>query len=317
MNDFHLATPVALTIFNRPNTTRMVFAEIAKAKPPLLLIVADGPRTDRAEEAGACAAAREIVEDVDWDCEVLTNFSEVNLGCKQRISSGLDWVFHKVEEAIILEDDCVPHPTFFRFCEELLHRYRHDERIMMVAGNNFGLKQERHNDGYCFSRYASIWGWATWRRAWKHYDVDMKMWPVIRDGNLLRDILGDSRAAACWADSFEGIYEGPVDTWDVQWEFACWIQRGLTILPCVNLVSNVGFDAQATHTKSTTHRQANMPVQAMAFPLRHLPFVIRDARVDDFIEKSVFHVPVSTVLTRAIPKVGRFVSHLVSRRLAE
>jgi hypothetical protein len=165
MADFQLTTPVAFLIFNRPDTTAKVFEAIRQAKPPKLLVVADGPRPDRPDDIEKCKAARGVVEQVDWDCEVLRNYSDVNLGCKKRVSSGLDWVFNTVEEEIILEDDCLPHPTFFRFCEELLDYYRHDERIMVISGDNFQFGRNCTEYSYYFSRYNHCWGWSTWRRS--------------------------------------------------------------------------------------------------------------------------------------------------------
>ena len=152
------STPVAFIIFNRPDTTKRVFAEIAKARPPKLLVIADGPRADHPADVEKCAAVRAIIDGVDWDCEVLKNYSDVNLGCKRRVSSGLDWVFDTVEEAIILEDDCLPHPTFFRFCEEMLEKYRDDKRIAMISGDNLQFGRKRTGYSYYFSRYPHIWG---------------------------------------------------------------------------------------------------------------------------------------------------------------
>src|SRR5665648_587346 len=169
MSNFQLKTPVAFIIFNRPETTRRVFAEIAKARPTKLLVIADGPRATHPDDAEKCAVVRAIIDGVDWDCEVLKNYSDVNLGCKRRVSSGLDWVFDTVEEAIILEDDCLPHPTFFRFCEEMLAKYRDDKRIAMISGDNFQFGKKRTEYSYYFSRYTHIWGWASWRRAWDNY----------------------------------------------------------------------------------------------------------------------------------------------------
>ncbi len=158
-----IRTPVALIIFNRPDTTERVFAEIAKARPPKLFIIADGPREDRPGEAERCASARAIVDRVDWNCEVQKNYSDVNLGCGARPATGISWVFDQVEEAIILEDDCIAHPTFFRFCDELLEKYRDDERIMHIAGNNFQFGNQRTSFSYFFSHHNICWGWASWR----------------------------------------------------------------------------------------------------------------------------------------------------------
>ena len=308
MNEFRLDTTVAIVIFNRPDTTARVLAEIARAKPPRLLVIADGPRADRPDEQAKCQATRAIIERVDWDCDVLTNYSEVNLGCKRRVSSGLDWAFQTVEQAIILEDDCLPHPTFFRFCQELLEKYKDDERITMVSGDNFQFGRKRTDYSYYFSHYCHVWGWATWRRAWQYYDVDMKLWPSIRDGNWIRDVLKDDRAAIRWAKTFEVMHQGLVDTWDVQWVFASWIQNGLAILPNTNLISNIGFSPNATHTTSSTSSLANLPTEAIEFPLLHPPFMVRDSLADDITERSLFNATFSSLLQRVLVKVQRTAS---------
>jgi hypothetical protein len=186
MNSGSIKTPVAFIIFNRPQTTEAVFAEIARARPRQLLVIADGARTDHPDDSEKCSAARAVINRVNWDCDVSTNYAETNLGCKQRVSSGLDWVFGLVEKAIILEDDCLPEPTFFHFCQELLERYCDDWRVMHISGDNFQLGHRRSSDSYYFSRYSHVWGWATWQRAWKFYDVEMKLWPDFRDRNWLR-----------------------------------------------------------------------------------------------------------------------------------
>jgi hypothetical protein len=275
-------TPVAFFIFNRPDVTARVFAEIARARPSQLLVVADGPRPNQAGESDACTAARAIVERVDWRCEVLTNFSERNLGCKARLSSGLDWVFEKVETAIILEDDCLPHPTFFRFCEEVLEKYRDDERIMTINGHSFlpAGKTVRHS--YYFSNYVHVWGWASWRRAWQFYDVQMKFWPVLREGRWLWDHLRHKTVAEYWRNQFDEVAGGRNDTWDYQWMFTCWAQNGLAVAPAVNLVSNIGFGNDSSHTREPTSAVAGLPVYEMPFPLSHPPYVIRDYEADDF-----------------------------------
>jgi hypothetical protein len=277
MESASLKTPIAFLIFNRPEMTRKVFAEIARAKPERLLIVADGPRTP--SESELCRAARAVVAAVDWNCEVLTNYAEVNLGCKRRVSSGLDWVFSLCGEAIILEDDCVPHPTFFRFCEELLERYRDDERVPMICGNSF-LSAKPAADRYYFSRYGHVWGWATWRRMWQHYDVTIGAWPQLRETTWLEDVLGEPGAAAYWRSRFEGTYAGEVDTWDYQWFFNCWVQNGLAVIPARNMVTNIGFGEDATHTKAAVETMSYLPAEPMTFPLRHPEIMVRDREED-------------------------------------
>ena len=299
---FRLTTAVALLIFNRPQTTRRVFDVIRQVRPRRLLVVADGPRPGRAGEAELCRAARSIIDSVDWDCEVLRNFSDSNLGCRRRVATGLAWVFDSVEEAIVLEDDCVPHPTFFPFCQELLERYRSDVRVMAISGDNFQLGRPRTRHSYYFSRYNHIWGWASWRRAWHHYDPDLTLWPEIRDERLLEDILEDPAAVAYWTRAFEAAYTGTIDSWDYHWTLTCWIRSGLTVLPSVNLVSNIGFDQNATHTVHDS-RFAELPAEPMNFPLRHPPFVVRSARADSLTQKTMFSPPDLT--TRILNRLRR------------
>jgi len=292
MPDFQLTTPVAFIIFNRPDTTERVFAEIAKAKPPKLVVVGDGPRANRPGEAEKVSAARAIIQRVDWDCEVLTHFSEVNLGCKRRVSSGIDWIFEQVEEAIILEDDCLPAPTFFRFCQEMLERYRHDQRIGMISGDNFQFGRRRNDDSYYFSKYTHIWGWASWRDRWVgSYDVTMAKWPRIRDEGWLADMVGNEREAVFWQKIFERVHRGEIDTWDYQWVFTNWVEGRMNILPAVNLISNIGFDGNATHTTGESEL-ANLGRDPMRFPLAHPPGVFKNIQADQFSEIKCFRVPI-------------------------
>lgn len=283
-----MKTAVAFLIFNRPNATEKVFQAIRQSQPPILLLVADGPRKDKVGEAEKCAATRAIIDKVDWQCKVITNFADENLGCKLRVSSGLNWVFEQVEEAIILEDDCLPDPTFFRFCEELLERYKDDKRIMAISGNNLQFGLRRNNDSYYFSRYFHCWGWASWRRAWQHYDVEMKLWPSIRDSGWLKDLLQDTYAEKYWTKLFQSTYQGCINTWDYQWVFTCWIQNGLIISPNVNLVSNIGFGKEATHTQDTNNILANMRINSLIFPLKHPISFIRNNQADKYIENYIF-----------------------------
>jgi hypothetical protein len=294
MPTWQLKTPVAFIIFNRPDTAQQVFAEIAKARPPILLVVGDGPRANREEEAGKVADTRGIIKRVDWDCEVLTNFSEVNLGCKRRVSTGIDWVFDQVEKAIILEDDCLPDPTFFRFCQEMLERYRDDKRIGMISGDNFQFGRRRNDDSYYFSKYVHVWGWASWRDRWAgSYDVTMARWPRIRDEGWLGDIVGNRSEAAYWHNIFESVHRGDIDTWDYQWLFANWLEGRMSILPAVNMISNLGFDKNATHTIAVDRGLSNLRRNPMGFPLIHPPGVFRNIQADQFSERMYFRIPLT------------------------
>jgi hypothetical protein len=287
-----IETPVVLLIFNRPSCTERVFAAIRQAKPSQLLVIADGPRSDRPDDLQKCAAARAIVDRVDWDCEVFKNFSELNLGCGIRPATGISWAFELVDRAIILEDDCIPHPDFFRFCDELLERYRDDERVMHISGNNFWADKYHQEQSYLFSRYTLSWGWATWKRAWQHYDFDLKIWSQMTPKNrheLLKNLLGDEHAAKTWAKIFQDVTDLNLGCWDYQWTLACWLQESLNIVPNVNLVTNVGFDADATHTSSAQTNSVDcphlsIPATAIDFPLTHPPSVARNIPIDRVIQ---------------------------------
>ena len=283
MNHWKLKTPVAFLIFNRPGTTAKVFEKIREAQPSVLLVVADGPRKNHPYDGENCKKVRAIIEGVDWECEVRKNYAGENLGCRDRVSSGLDWVFSMVEEAIILEDDCLPHPTFFRYCEELLGRYRYDERISHVSGTNLLFGKERMGYSYHFSLYGYIWGWASWRRSWIGYDVNMTLWPEIRNGGWLQDILGNERFVRHWQQMFEKAYQHGIDTWDYQWVFHCWANHRLAILPNVNLISNIGSGENATHPTQKSPWN-NLKADSMTFPLAHPPFIVRDSVSDDQTE---------------------------------
>jgi hypothetical protein len=193
-----------------------------------------------------CKAARSVATQVDWPCEILTNISDANLGCKKRISSGLNWVFDQVEEAIILEDDCVPHSSFFRYCDLLLERYRNDDRVMMITGTNYLLDHVAIRESYFFSRYYSIWGWATWRRAWRKYDITMKDWNLLKTQDQLKCFYSQDFVRNYMTRMFDKAYKNMIDTWDIQWFYACLFNNGLSVVPARNLISNVGLEG--THT---------------------------------------------------------------------
>ncbi len=283
-----LQTPVALIIFNRPQTTQRVFAEIARAKPRHLLIVADGPRTS--EEAERCAAARAIINQVDWDCELLTDLADNNLGCKQRMFSGLNLAFTHYEDVIILEDDCLPQPSFFRFCAELLERYRHEPRVMAISGNNFlpPRLQRRMRDSYYFSQIPHIWGWASWRRVWELYDWEIKRWPALRATDWLARRSRNPHFKTYWEHVFDESFRRETNAWDFQLTFTCLLHEGLSAMPRVNLVSNIGFGDDATHTKDTQSLFANWPVGELQFPLNHPTKLEHNVAADEFTFRQNF-----------------------------
>lgn len=304
MSGSQLKTPVAIFIFNRPETTERVFTEVARVKPTMLLVVADGPRPGFGGESQRCLAARAIVNRIDWPCEILTNYADTNMGCRLRVSSGLDWVFENVDEAIILEDDCVPNPTFFRFCGELLDIYRNNCRVMHISGDNFQYGRKRGNDSYYFSRYPHVWGWATWRRAWRHYDVNMRLWTSARDKSVYLDSFRTEGERRFWRETWDAVSAGRVDTWDYQWVFACVAHGGMAVMPNLNLVSNIGFGPGSTHT-TTAGPGASLPTKDLSFPLRHPIIVATDDEADQFTARIFFTR--QTRLVRALRRVWRVV----------
>jgi hypothetical protein len=246
---------------------------IAAARPARLLLIADGPRADRAGEAERCKEVRKIITSVDWPCEVVTNFAAENMGCRRRVVSGLNWVFSQVEEAIILEDDCLPDTTFFRFCSELLDRYRDIHNVGMISGFNPLEKSFPFKYSYYYSVMPSIWGWATWKRAWQQYDEHMRTWPAVKDAGLLGLVFEDRKTTAYWSSVFDAMYQGTgPNTWDYQWFYTCWTLGFLNIIPSRNLIENIGFGAEATHTM-WFDRDRSVPCGPIGFPLEHPPAI--------------------------------------------
>ncbi len=298
MSDRRLETAVAFVIFNRPEATARVFAAIAQARPAKLLVIADGPRRDRPGEETACAATRAVIDRVDWDCAVLKEYSPINLGLRRRLASGLDWVFDTVEEAIVLEDDCLPDQTFFPFCAELLSRYRTDPRVAHVGGTNHQLGRRRGAGSYYFSIYPHVWGWASWRRAWRHFDTGLAAWPALRESDLLRALLPDHNRVRYWRRILDRAAAGKVDAWSYQWMLACWSQEALSVVPNVNLVSNIGFGVDSTHTKCV-NPFAGQPTEPVPFPLVHPSHVGRDAAADRLTEARVYKPFVPRMIEKA------------------
>ena len=254
-------TPVLFLVFNRPETTSKVFEMIRKAKPPRIYIACDGPRNNRKNEIEKIAEVKKIVTNVDWTCQVYTLFRNRNLGCKKAVSEAISWFFKNENQGIILEDDCLPHIEFFSFCEELLNYYKEDEKIICITGDNFQEGKIRSDASYYFSKYNHCWGWATWRRAWKKYDGDLINWPNWSKSDAWLNHTSDKLERKFWSKIFNQVYSGKIDTWDYSWLFSAWFQNALTVTPNVNLVSNIGFGPNSTHTNDANDKAANIPTK--------------------------------------------------------
>lgn len=279
--------PVTLFIFNRPIETEKVFQRIRSIKPSRLFIVSDGPRLNNEVETDLVLLCREIVSRIDWECEISTNFSDHNMGCRRRVISGLDWVFSMVEYSIILEDDCLPHPDFFSFADELLQRFANDERVGAISGTNLLLENSDSGTSYLFSRFPSIWGWGTWGRVWKMYDGEILDWPEQQKAHLLRETLSNKRAIDHWERSLNGVYNHQIDTWDYQFAYLLWKTKQLSVIPRNNLISNIGFGANATHTFDKSSPMSNMATFPMSYPLVHPSKVATDSQFDHEIQSQL------------------------------
>jgi hypothetical protein len=243
---------ILFLVFNRPETTAKVFDAIKEAKPSRLFISADGPRTDKTGEKEKTEAVRKITESIDWPCEVHRNYPETNLGCRKAVSSGITWFFNQVDEGIILEDDTLPDQSFFAFAEEMLKTYRDKDDVMHINGTNFQFGNKRGDASYYFSRCPHVWGWASWRRAWKEYDVDMKDLDSFIESKKIFTLFKESRIARFWISLFKHIKSKHVDTWDAQWTYAVMKNSGIVITPNTNLVENIGLGAESTHTSQSS-----------------------------------------------------------------
>ena len=276
-----METPILFIIFNRPKFTRESFQAIAKAKPKRLYVSADGPRAERPNESALCEEARAVIELVDWPCEVATQFSDHNLGCKRGVVKAIDWFFSEEEDGIIIEDDCVPSQSFFSYCQELLEKYRQDDRIFMITGSNrFGEYTRFPEFSYFFSNLGEIWGWATWKRAWNKYDPEMECWPDAKRKELLYNYYDSIAWALRLEERFDKVFQGLNDTWDYQWLLTLVLNNGISVIPSKNLISNIGFGQDATHTFNVKHKTAGLPNYELVFPLIHPYFTTRDARTD-------------------------------------
>jgi hypothetical protein len=321
-------TPVLFLIFNRLATSQRVLAAIRQARPPRLYVAADGPRTLCLGEAEQVRLVREaVLGQVDWDCEVKTLFRTENLGCRRAVSSAIDWFFAQESEGIILEDDCLPDGSFFPYAQALLTHYRDDQRVMAIGGTHSQGTAYQPPYSYGFSRNIEVWGWASWRRAWQHYDRDLSQWPNLRDTDWLLTIgAGDRNFQGHWQRIFDQAFAGALNTWDYQWVFSCWAQHGLTILPAKNLIRNIGFGAAATHT---TEQQdglsdwlSNLPLEALHFPLSHPPTVTQDYAADRWLDRHIDGITYRNeirakllqirmikwlwrLIRQSIPKIGR------------
>jgi hypothetical protein len=288
--------PILLCVFNRPELTARTFEAIARQKPKTLLVASDGPRTSCPDDDEQVERTRQIVQAIDWDCNFQACFLNENLGCRQQMARAISWGFEQSERLIILEDDCLPDPSFFKYCESLLERYAEHAEVMTIGGINH-LNLPCQTD-YRFSKYPFIWGWASWRRAWQKYDLEMKCWqsPVVQK-QVLDCFTETAEERAYWNNIFDAQSKRQINTWDYSWTFASWLNQGLSIVPRKNLVTNIGFGELATHTVDHRSQLANRA--ASPFPLLRHPGIIEQdkewdrAAADFYFPPQPIRTPIS------------------------
>ena len=291
--------PVAIVVFNRIGLAEKMLRCLERVRPEKLLIISDGARKDRPGEAEKVESVRALFEKVSWPCEIYRNYAEENMGCDHRVPSGVSWVFEQVEEAIILEDDCMPTDDFFVFAEQMLEKYKNDSQVMMIAGSNY-MKNYTMDNSYCFSARVYTWGWATWRRAWQCYQDDNSIWEQVKkDGTLAR--IYPSRIRHFVKKELDYYYERGKCPWDYLWWVSCMKYQGLCVIPKVNLISNEGFGEDATHTQDPGKYDGQ--TFSIEFPLRHPQEVKRDRKIDRYD----WEINPPLLLVRAIKKLKRMI----------
>lgn len=282
MVDSGLSTPVVMIVFNRPDLTRQSFEAVKKQRPHKLFVIADGPRSNHSLDQQKCEEVRAIFSDIDWPCEVIRDYATRNLGVEQRVITGLNRVFDQVESAIVLEDDCLAHPDFFSYCESLLTLYKNDERVALITGNNFQNGAKRGEDSYYFSKYPHTWGWATWGRVWNRYRGVIDYWPEWSKTPEWKSLFPDRAERLFWKQIFSTR-----DEWDYGFTSSIWKYGGLTATPNVNLVSNLGFGEDATHTKEQNSLVSDLPTNSLGF-LRHPAQITMNSLADRYVFDYVY-----------------------------
>lgn len=281
MSPAKFKTPILLITFNRPDYVEKQLKLMRRVRPAALFIANDAPRIGNETDQVACKEIRDLISLAKKELPIKTLFRKKNEGCRYGEAAAMTWFFSQVPEGIVLEDDCFPDESFFPFCSELLKKYRHNVEVWQIAGSNFSPKVKL-DSSYFFSKHINCWGWAGWRRSWEKYDADMKDWPQHREQVLSH--LPSEKSRQYWDSLFERTYNHQIDTWDYQWVYTIWKHKGISIIPKSNLVTNIGFDSRATHTKLSIAPSAYKPVTPMEFPLVHPTSLKPDSQVDKLMQ---------------------------------
>lgn len=277
-----MTPPILMIAFNRPDHARRVLEAVRNARPARLYIAIDGPREGREDDRTRVAETIRVFDTIDWECTVTRLVREKNLGCKQAVSSAITWFFGHEPYGIILEDDCLPAPSFFGYAAHLLERYKDDASVMHINGVNFQDGHWRGSSTYYFSKVCHVWGWASWARAWRKYDIGMEGLEEFFRQNLQQSVITPKGDAQYWLNAFSATKAGKIDTWDYQWVFTVWKNNGLSVMPNVNMVSNIGFDEHATHTKSHNPAVSNKPLDGIEGEIKDSDLIVPNYEGDEY-----------------------------------
>ncbi len=277
--------PVLLIIYNRPQYTKKILKSINKYGPSILYIAADGWKDK--EDRYKCLSARNQTNHFKWGCPIETVFRKKNLGCGKAVSKAITWFFKNNTKGIILEDDCLPNEDFYYYCDQMLNRYEYNGKIMHISGVNYLPNKLKKRNGYYFSKMTHVWGWATWRRAWRKYDYKMTRWGTSITKNTFSNNYDVLHERNYWSSIFDIVKKRKIDTWDYQWLYSCWVNEGLSINPGVNLVKNIGIEKDGTHTKNKINGIENK-LEKFSYPLKNPSVVARDINRDRYVIENIF-----------------------------
>ena len=311
-----LKTAVLFLVFNRLETTKKVFKEISKAKPPRLYIASDGARSNLQNETFIVKSIRDhILKNIDWKCEVKTLFRKKNLGCKYAVTSAITWFFENEDQGIILEDDCLPSKSFFWYCEELLNKYKNNNSIYLISGETHSSKFLKKGEDYSFCKYPLLWGWASWKRAWKNYDPEMTDWPEKKI-EVINSVSKYKSTINFWKINFERMYNKEIDTWDYQLAYLLLKKNAKCIFPKLNLITNIGFGLDATRTNDINSDAANRQRFEINIPLNHFTHPKSEERVNKFYDLNEFSLKNSFV-HYINKKIYNFLRFILGKKNAE
>ncbi len=272
-----------VTIFNRPECFQRLINVLSVVKPKKLYIAADGPRSDISEDYLLCEETKALINSISWNCDIQTLFRDKNLGCGPSMHLAIDWFFSNEKMGIILEDDIIPNIDFFYFCQNMLSLYADNKKIGMISGYN-PVKNFKTDYDVIFSRNATCWGWASWKRSWSFMDYKMSWRDQISPRELTNRMGITNRAKIAWRRKVDLIDRNQVSAWDWQWYFSLSLNEKLTVFPRLNLVRNIGYGLQATHTKKDFSLSPTS--ENFEFPLKFPPLIIADQVFDRKFEKS-------------------------------